>query len=162
MFPLNLVFREDLQIQCASSPPCLQTIEVICPVSKNYVSQVFVSKEKDQTLRFVSWIRAKDRATIMAHPTELVNGSAVIEGFLLFTVEAGLQGRMLARAAFTVVIIHNQCPRLLSSFKLFGSLRNGTRHSRIVIKGLVYVASFIVDGLKIVGTMFLEKSNNTP
>jgi hypothetical protein len=72
------------------------------------------------------------------------------------TIEAGLQGCMLSRAAFTIIIIHNQGPWLLSGFKLFGSLRNCARHSLIMIKGLVCVASFIVDGLKIVRTMFVE------
>lgn len=56
-----------------NSLPCQQTIAVVLLVSKYYVSLPIPVEEGQDTLRFVSWMRAKDRATIIAHPMRLVN-----------------------------------------------------------------------------------------
>jgi hypothetical protein len=68
---------------------------------------------------------------------------------------------VFSRAAFTIVLVHNQCPWLPPRFEQFGNIGNGTGDILVLIKGLIYIASFIVNGLKTVRTRLVERSDIT-
>lgn len=66
------------------------------------------------------------------------------------TVETWLQGSMLASTSFTVILIHNERPRLSSVSECLGNSWYRIRcWAVIVVKSNINFSVFVVDGLVI-------------
>jgi len=76
------------------------------------------------TFKFVSWIRANDRATIIAHPSMTLSTINDPPKKLALTIKAWLQCGVLPGTSLPIVFVNDKCPRLLPSFEPFGDIRN--------------------------------------
>jgi hypothetical protein len=119
---------------------------------------VFPYNEKpEHTFKFVSWMRAKDRAMINAHPGQPLSGRMSIMKWRIGTIEAGLQCSMLSRTTLAIVVVNNQCPRLIAWFKSLGNSWNcislWLRRIMVVIERDIDIPALVVYSLWYVKTL---------
>ena len=94
-------------------------------------------------------MRAKERATIAAHPAiASVRDPSKINAYVR-TIEPRLQSSMFARTALTVVIVNDERPRMAARLEPLRHCRDGVgrglRRSMLVVERDVHLAALVVD-----------------
>lgn len=141
-------FRERRQTRCEDNRPCPQTREEehLASAKKD------ISKESFN----MSWILYFQICLVDPSKRPCNNHSTSFNDTeynqrpskkLALTIKAWLQRGMLPGTSLPIVFVYDKCPRLLSSFELFGDFRNRPCGIGVGVEGHVNVTPFIVHSL---------------